>query len=202
MAAEQNKKKVKVGMISLGCAKNQVDGEMLMASLEENGFELSDDVGICDIAIVNTCGFIESAKKESIEEILELCKLKEEGRIKKIVVAGCLAQRYQEEIRKEIPEADAVLGIGANGQIAEHLKKLWEEGTPVECFPPKTEMPLCGSRTLTTPSYYAYLKIAEGCSNGCSYCAIPMIRGGYRSRPMESIIAEATCTGNCACRSC
>ena len=200
MAAEQNKKKVKVGMISLGCAKNQVDGEMLMASLEENGFELSDDVGICDIAIVNTCGFIESAKKESIEEILELCKLKEEGRIKKIVVAGCLAQRYQEEIRKEIPEADAVLGIGANGQIAEHLKKLWEEGTPVECFPPKTEMPLCGSRTLTTPSYYAYLKIAEGCSNGCSYCAIPMIRGGYRSRPMESIIAEAKGLAENGCR--
>lgn len=198
MATQQ--KKTRVGMISLGCAKNQVDGEMLMAALEENGFELSDDVGICDIAIINTCGFIESAKKESIEEILELCKLKEEGRIQKIVVTGCLAQRYQEEIRREIPEVDAVLGIGANGEIASYLKKMWEENTVVESFPPKTEMPLCGSRTLTTPSYYAYLKIAEGCSNGCSYCAIPKIRGPYRSRPMESILAEAKGLAENGCR--
>ena len=198
MATQQ--KKTRVGMISLGCAKNQVDGEMLMAALEENGFELSDDVGICDIAIINTCGFIESAKKESIEEILELCKLKEEGRMQKIVVTGCLAQRYQEEIRREIPEVDAVLGIGANGEIASYLKKMWEENTVVESFPPKTEMPLCGSRTLTTPSYYAYLKIAEGCSNGCSYCAIPKIRGPYRSRPMESILAEAKGLAENGCR--
>ena len=198
MATQQ--KKTRVGMISLGCAKNQVDGEMLMAALEENGFELSDDVGICDIAIINTCGFIESAKKESIEEILELCKLKEEGRIQKIVVTGCLAQRYQEVIRREIPEVDAVLGIGANGEIASYLKKMWEENTVVESFPPKTEMPLCGSRTLTTPSYYAYLKIAEGCSNGCSYCAIPKIRGPYRSRPMESILAEAKGLAENGCR--
>lgn len=198
MATQQ--KKTRVGMISLGCAKNQVDGEMLMAALEENGFELSDDVGICDIAIINTCGFIESAKKESIEEILELCKLKEEGRIQKIVVTGCLAQRYQEEVRREIPEVDAVLGIGANGEIASYLKKMWEENTVVESFPPKTEMPLCGSRTLTTPSYYAYLKIAEGCSNGCSYCAIPKIRGPYRSRPMESILAEAKGLAENGCR--
>ena len=198
MATQQ--KKTRVGMISLGCAKNQVDGEMLMAALEENGFELSDDVGICDIAIINTCGFIESAKKESIEEILELCKLKEEGRIQKIVVTGCLAQRYQEEVRREIPEVDAVLGIGATGEIASYLKKMWDDNTTVESFPPKTEMPLCGSRTLTTPSYYAYLKIAEGCSNGCSYCAIPKIRGPYRSRPMESILAEAKGLAENGCR--
>lgn len=198
MATQQ--KKTRVGMISLGCAKNQVDGEMLMAALEENGFELSDDVGICDIAIINTCGFIESAKKESIEEILELCKLKEEGRIQKIVVTGCLAQRYQEEVRREIPEVDAVLGIGANGEIASYLKKMWDDNIAVESFPPKTEMPLCGSRTLTTPSYYAYLKIAEGCSNGCSYCAIPKIRGPYRSRPMESILAEAKGLAENGCR--
>lgn len=198
MATQQ--KKTRVGMISLGCAKNQVDGEMLMAALEENGFELSDDVGICDIAIINTCGFIESAKKESIEEILELCKLKEEGRIQKIVVTGCLAQRYQGEIRREIPEVDAVLGIGANGEIASYLKKMWDDNIAVESFPPKTEMPLCGSRTLTTPSYYAYLKIAEGCSNGCSYCAIPKIRGPYRSRPMESILAEAKGLAENGCR--
>ena len=198
MATQQ--KKTRVGMISLGCAKNQVDGEMLMAALEENGFELSDDVGICDIAIINTCGFIESAKKESIEEILELCKLKEEGRIQKMVVTGCLASPYEEELRREIPEVDAVLGIGANGEIASYLKKMWDDNTTVESFPPKTEMPLCGSRTLTTPSYYAYLKIAGGCSNGGSYCASPRIRGPCRSRPMESILAEAKGLAENGCR--
>ncbi len=181
----------KVGMISLGCAKNQVDGEVLMASLGENGFELSDDVGLCDIAIVNTCGFIESAKKESIEEILELCTLKKEGRIKKIVVTGCLAERYQEEIMKSIPEADAVIGIGANGEIAKLLHQMMDEEKDVECFPDKYNMPLSGGRILSTPSYFAYLKIAEGCDNNCTYCAIPLIRGRYRSRTIEDILQEA-----------
>ena len=110
---------VKVGMVSLGCAKNQVDGEVLMASLKNAGYELCDDAALADVAIVNTCGFIESAKAESIEEILELVTLKKEGRIKKIVVTGCLSERYQEQIRKEIPEVDAAVGIGANGEIAE-----------------------------------------------------------------------------------
>ena len=119
---------IKVGMISLGCAKNQVDGEMLMASLQQAGFELVDDAALADIAIVNTCGFIESAKKESIEEILELAQLKKEGRIKKLVVTGCLAERYREEIHKELPELDAVLGIGANAEIAGHLKRMMEGG--------------------------------------------------------------------------
>ncbi len=181
----------KVGMISLGCAKNQVDGEVLMASLKKAGFELSDDVALADIAIVNTCGFIASAKQESIEEILELCTLKKEGRIKKIVVTGCLAQRYQEEIRKEIPEADAVIGIGANSNIAQLLKDMLEEDKSVESFPDKYLMPICGERELTTPSYFAYLKIAEGCDNCCTYCAIPLIRGRFRSRTREDIMAEA-----------
>ena len=181
---------IKVGMISLGCAKNQVDGEMLMASLQQAGFELVDDAALADIAIVNTCGFIESAKKESIEEILELAQLKKEGRIKKLVVTGCLAERYREEIHKELPELDAVLGIGANAEIAGHLKRMMEGGF-VEAFPEKEKMPLCGGRVLTTPSYFAYLKIAEGCDNRCTYCAIPLIRGGYRSRTMESIEGEA-----------
>jgi len=181
---------LKVGMVSLGCAKNQVDGEVLMASIRNAGFELSDDVGLADIAIVNTCGFIDSAKQESIEEILELVTLKNEGQIKKIVVTGCLAERYQQEIRRDIPEVDAVIGIGANGQIGELLHQMMEEG-PVEIFPDKYEMPLCGERELTTPSYYAYLKIAEGCDNKCTYCAIPMIRGGFRSRTIESIMDEA-----------
>lgn len=181
---------LKVGMVSLGCAKNQVDGEVLMASIKNAGFELTDDVGLADIAIVNTCGFIDSAKQESIEEILELVTLKNEGQIQKIVVTGCLAERYQHEIRADIPEVDAVIGIGANGNIGELLKKMMEEGS-LEIFPDKYEMPLCGERELTTPSYFAYLKIAEGCDNRCTYCAIPMIRGGFRSRTIESIMEEA-----------
>lgn len=181
---------VKVGMISLGCAKNQVDGEVFMASLKAAGYELVDDVAMADVAIVNTCGFIESAKKESIDEILELALLKKEGRIKKLVATGCMAERYQREMRKEIPELDGVLGIGANADPAAYLRRLLDEGS-VEGFPPKDKLPLCGERELTTPSWSAYLKIAEGCGNRCSYCAIPLIRGGYRSRPMEDIEAEA-----------
>lgn len=180
---------IKVGMVSLGCAKNQVDGEMLMASLKNAGFELSDDAALADVAIVNTCGFIESAKQESIDEILELATLKKEGRIKKLVVTGCLAERYREEIHKELPEVDGVFGIGANGDIAACIESVMEGFT--ERFPEKEKMPLCGDRELSTPSYFAYLKIAEGCDNRCTYCAIPMIRGGYRSRTMESIEEEA-----------
>ena len=181
---------VKVGMVSLGCPKNQVDGELLMAALKKAGFETVDDAALADVALVNTCGFIESAKKEAIEEILELAQLKKEGRIQKLVVTGCLADRYREEIHRELPEVDAVLGIGANGQIAEHLRSMLA-GNFVEAFPEKDRLPLCGERELTTPSYFAYLKIAEGCDNCCSYCAIPLIRGGYRSRTMESIEEEA-----------
>ena len=180
----------KVGMVSLGCAKNQVDGEVLMASLRDGGFVPVDDAAMADIAIVNTCGFIESAKRESIEEILELATLKKEGKIKKLVVTGCLGERYQQEMHKELPEVDAVIGIGANGEIAELLTKMMEKDQYVESFPEKDKMPLCGGRVLTTPSYFAYVKIAEGCDNRCSYCAIPLIRGGYRSRTMESIEEE------------
>lgn len=180
---------IKVGMVSLGCAKNQVDGEMLMASLKNAGFELCDDAALADVAVVNTCGFIESAKQESIDEILELATLKKEGRIKKLVVTGCLAERYREEIHKELPEVDGVFGIGANGDIAACIESVLEGFT--QRFPEKEKMPLCGVRELSTPSYFAYLKIAEGCDNRCTYCAIPLIRGGYRSRTMESIEEEA-----------
>ena len=180
-----------VGMVSLGCAKNQVDGEVLMASLKNAGFLPVDDAALADIAIVNTCGFIESAKRESIEEILELAALKKEGKIKKLVITGCLSERYQKEMHQELPEADAVLGIGANGDIAPLLTKMMEENTYVESFPDKARMPLCGDRELTTPSYFAYVKIAEGCDNRCSYCLIPSIRGRFRSRAPEDIIAEA-----------
>ncbi len=181
---------VKVGMISLGCAKNQVDGELLMAKLKAAGYELVDDVAMADVAIVNTCGFIESAQKESVDEILELGLLKKEGRIKKLVATGCLAERFQGEMRKELPELDGVLGIGANEDPAKHLRDMLESG-PIEAFPEKEKLPLSGDRELTTPSWSAYLKIAEGCDNRCSYCAIPYIRGGYRSRTMEDIEQEA-----------
>ncbi len=180
----------RVGMISLGCVKNQVDGEVLMAALKKDGFTLSNDVGVCDIAIINTCGFIESAKRESIEEILELCQLKKEGRIKKIVVTGCLAERYKEEIMKSIPEADAVIGLGANAEISKLLKDMMK-GETIQAFPDKYNMPLSGERELSTPSYFAYLKIADGCDNRCTFCAIPLIRGKYRSREMNEIIEEA-----------
>ena len=182
--------KIKVGMVSLGCAKNQVDGEVLMATLKNSGFETVDDAALADIAIVNTCGFIDSAKRESIDEVLELCTLKNEGKIKKIVVTGCLAERYKEEIHKDIPEVDAVIGIGANGEIAEKLNEMMG-GQVVESFPDKYKMPLCGERELSTPSYFAYLKIAEGCDNCCTYCAIPLIRGRFRSRTIENIVEEA-----------
>ncbi|MEY8574992.1 30S ribosomal protein S12 methylthiotransferase RimO [Oscillospiraceae bacterium 21-37] len=178
-----------VGIISLGCAKNQVDGEMLLAALEAGGFTPAEPEE-ADIVLINTCGFIESAKKESIETILELARLKAEGAIGKLVVTGCLAQRYQEEIHRELPEVDGVFGIGANGDIASCVKEMLEKGF-LERFPEKSAMPLCGARRLSTPGFTAYLKIAEGCDNRCTYCAIPLIRGGYRSRPMESIEEEA-----------
>ena len=180
---------IKVGMVSLGCAKNQVDGEMLMASLKNAGFELCDDAALADVAVVNTCGFIESAKQESIDEILELATLKKEGRIKKLVVTGCLAERYREEIHKELPEVDGVFGIGANGDIAACIESVLEGFT--QRFPEKEKMPLCGGRELSTPSYFAYLKIAEGCDHRCAFCIIPKLRGRYRSRTMESLLAEA-----------
>jgi ribosomal protein S12 methylthiotransferase len=163
---------------------------MLMATLKNAGYELSDDAALADVAIVNTCGFIESAKQESIDEILELAKLKAEGKIKAIVVTGCLAERYKEEILKELPEVDAVAGIGANGDIADVIFKALQGERP-EVFPPKDKLPLCGERVPSTPSYFAYIKIAEGCNNCCTYCAIPSIRGRYRSRTIENIVEEA-----------
>lgn len=183
-------KKIKIGLISLGCPKNQVDAEMLLASLSNADFELCDDAYESDVVIVNTCGFIESAKQEAIDTVLEMVELKNDGEIKAIVVTGCLAERYKEEIQNEIPEVDAVVGIGANVEIAEICQKVYD-GERLSSFPPKKQLPLTGERILTTPPYWAYLKIAEGCSNCCTYCAIPMIRGGFRSRPMQEIVEEA-----------
>lgn len=186
-------KKVSVGMVNLGCAKNQVDGEALLTALHKNGFIIKDDAAMAQVAIVNTCGFIDSAKREAVDEILELAALKKEGKIQKIVVTGCLAERYQEEIHKEIPEVDAVVGIGANAEIAGILHEMMDTGY-TETFPEKTQLPICGERDfslLSTPSYFAYLKISEGCDNRCAFCAIPAIRGPFRSRTMESIEEEA-----------
>lgn len=185
----------KVGMVSLGCPKNQVDAEILLSMLHEAGHELIVDAALADVAIVNTCGFIESAKQESIEEILELAKLKEEGRIRAIVVTGCLAERYRDELAKEIPEIDAVVGIGGNRQIADAVNAVLS-GEKAEIYGEKAELPMDEKRIQTTPYYYSYLKIADGCDNRCSYCAIPLIRGDFRSREMQSIIEEAETLAN------
>ena len=181
---------IKVGMVSLGCPKNQVDAEIMLHKIKEAGFQLETDAGLSDIVIINTCGFIESAKQEAIEQILEFLTLKGEGRIKKVIVTGCLAERYAEEISAEMPEVDAVVGIGRNGDIVDILKQTLE-GEEVRSIGEKCELPLEGERVLYSLPFSAYLKIAEGCDNRCSYCAIPAIRGRFRSRPMESIVKEA-----------
>ncbi len=181
-----------VGLVNLGCAKNQVDGEIMLATLRKAGYIIRDDASLADIALVNTCGFITAAKQESINEILELTKLKAEGKIKAIIVTGCLAERYREHVMKEIPEVDAVAGIGADSDIVSVVKEA-VGGRREQLFPEKTKLPLCGERVLLTPSWSVYLKIAEGCNNRCSYCAIPMIRGRYRSRTLENIVEEAEC---------
>ncbi len=180
----------KVGIVSLGCAKNQVDAEMLLYTLRQRGFEIVNDPADADAVIVNTCGFIDSAKQESIDEIIELGNLKREGKIKAIVVTGCLAERYQDEITKQLYEIDAAVGIGANEQIADIVTEALE-GKKIEQFPDKLLLPLEGGRVQSTPFYTAYLKIAEGCDNKCTFCAIPMIRGKFRSRKIENLLAEA-----------
>ncbi|GAA6514678.1 30S ribosomal protein S12 methylthiotransferase RimO [Merdimmobilis hominis] len=179
----------KVGMVSLGCSKNQVDAEIMLALIQENGFELCADAEQCDVVIINTCGFIEDAKKESIETILEFCQMKAEGKIKVVVVTGCLAERYQKEVALEIPEADVVLGIGCNGEIVKAIKQALA-GERVVSFADKTLMPLSGNRVLANAPFFAYVKLADGCNNRCAFCAIPLIRGDFRSRPMEDVLDE------------
>lgn len=179
-----------IGMISLGCPKNQVDAEIMLSKLQEGGFGIVNDPAKADLIIVNTCGFIESAKRDSIENILDMISYKEDYPDKKVLVTGCLAERYRSEIFTEIPEVDGVIGIGANGDICKICSEILD-GERTEAYPPKENLSIEGTRVLTTPPYSAYLKIAEGCSNRCTYCAIPDIRGPYRSRPSESILAEA-----------
>lgn len=183
-------KSYKVGMISLGCPKNQVDGEVLLAKLADAGFKIVNTIEDSDIMIVNTCGFIEAAKTEAIETILEVAEYKNAGIISAIVVTGCLAERYKDDVLSELPEVDAVVGIGANSDIVKVCQKALC-GISTANFPNKCYLPLNEKRMLSTPPHWAYLKIAEGCDNRCAFCAIPGIRGKFRSRPMDEVIAEA-----------
>lgn len=180
----------KIGFISLGCPKNQVDAELMLDKLVNAGYEIAGTAEEADAVIVNTCGFIDAAKQEAIDNILEMGQLKEDGVIQKIIVTGCLAERYRDEILKEMPEVDAVVGLGANADIVKTVEEVFA-GETVSAYPPKNDLPLCGERLLSTPPWWAYLKIADGCSNCCTYCAIPQIRGPMRSRTIESVAEEA-----------
>lgn len=183
--------KEKIAFISLGCPKNLVDSELMIEKLAAAGYEMLDSPLGADAVIVNTCGFIEAAKQEAIDTILEMGQYKEDGEVGKIIVIGCMAERYREEILREMPEADAVAGIGNNENIVEFVEQVLSSDEKRSAFPPKTSLPLEGARALATPAHWAYLKIADGCSNCCAYCAIPLIRGPFRSRSMESVVAEA-----------
>ncbi len=181
---------VLVAMISLGCPKNQVDAEAMLAALAAEGFTVTDDVAAADAVVVNTCGFIEDARREAVETILETAELKRTGRLRALVVTGCLAERYRDEILSEMPEVDAVLSLGRNGEIAAAIRRALG-GERLGLYGSQSTLPLCGERRLLSPPYTAYLKIAEGCNNRCAYCAIPAIRGPLRSRPLGEAVEEA-----------
>ncbi|CEN77495.1 30S ribosomal protein S12 methylthiotransferase RimO [Paraclostridium sordellii] len=182
---------LKIALESLGCSKNLVDAEIMMGILNRKGYKLVGDFEDADIILVNTCGFIESAKQESIDTILDLAQLKETGNLKLLIVTGCLAQRYAKELQEEIPEIDAIVGTGSYQQIDEIIEGLKKENNIVSLndieFAYNEDLP----RYVTTPDYMAYLKIGEGCDNHCTYCIIPKLRGKYRSRKMEDILREA-----------
>ena len=183
-------KNIKVGFVSLGCPKNQLDTEVMLHELYEEGFEIvSEDID-ADVIVVNTCAFIESAKQEAIDNIIDIGWLKKNRSLKAIVVTGCLAERYRDSIFDELPEVDAILGVGSIHNIAEAVREA-VNGKKYSSYEDKNTVKLGGERIVTTPEYYAYLKIAEGCDNHCAYCAIPSIRGKFRSRPMEELIEEA-----------
>lgn len=188
--------RMKIGFVSLGCPKNQLDTEVMLHEILQAGYEITPEDIDADVIIVNTCAFIESAKKEAIDNILDVAWLKKNRKLKAIIVTGCLAERYGEEIFRELPEVDAVLGVGSIHHIVDAIKAVTEKkkkGSDKKYFSheDKDTVRLGGDRVLTTPEYSAYLKIAEGCDNRCAYCAIPYIRGKFRSRPMEDLIAEA-----------
>ena len=180
----------KIGVISLGCAKNQVNCEQMMYRLQEAGHEILPDVTGADVVLINTCGFIDSAKSEAIDHIIAMGQLKEAGVVGKILVTGCLSQRYQKEILEEMPEVDGLLGTGSYGDVVPAVEALLE-GKPVASFGDIHQPEVETGRVLTTPQHYAYLKIAEGCDNHCAYCVIPSLRGRYRSRQMDDVLYEA-----------
>lgn len=187
---------MKIGFVSLGCPKNQLDTEVMLHEVMEAGYEITPEDIDADVIIVNTCAFIESAKKEAIDNILDVAWLKKNRHLKAIIVTGCLAERYGEEIFRELPEVDAVLGVGSIHHIVEAIEAVTtkkKKGSRAKYYShdDRDSVALGGDRVLTTPDYTAYLKIAEGCDNRCSYCAIPYIRGKFRSRPMEELVAEA-----------
>lgn len=181
----------RVGMISLGCAKNQVNAEQMLYRLQQAGYTLQEDVDGADLVIVNTCGFIDSAKSEAIDNILAMGALKQEGRIGRLLVTGCLSQRYQDEILQEMPEVDGVLGTGSYDDIVSVADRLLNGGETVSEFGDIDAPADEAGRVLTTPQHYAYIKIAEGCNNFCAFCIIPHLRGRYRSRAVEDILQEA-----------
>lgn len=185
-----NNSDIKIGFVSLGCSKNLMDTEVMLYHLVEQGYTVVSDDSEADVVIINTCAFIESAAQEAVDNILDVAWLKENRSLRAIVVTGCLAERYREQLLDEMPEIDAVIGVGSIHKIAEAVASVLE-GRRYTDFADKEKVALGGSRIVTTGDAYAYLKISEGCSNHCTYCAIPSIRGKMRSRPMEELVEEA-----------
>lgn len=182
---------MKIGFISLGCPKNQLDTEVMLNELRIAGYEITPDETEADIIVVNTCAFIEAAKRESIDNILDAAWLKKNHTLRGLIVTGCMAERYRDEVLKEFPEVDAVLGVGSIHDIVDAVREVGKGQRGYSSFLPKDEVKLGGDRVLTTPQFWTYLKIADGCDNRCTYCAIPSIRGKFRSRPIEELVAEA-----------
>ncbi len=180
----------KIGFVSLGCPKNLLDTEVMLGHIASAGYEITPEESEADIVIINTCAFINDAKKESIDNILDIAWLKENANLKGIIVTGCLAERYRDDILSEFPEVDCVLGTGSVHSIVEAIERV-EKGERFSEYKDKNEVALGGDRIVTTGEAYAYLKISEGCNNRCTYCAIPSIRGKFRSRPMDELICEA-----------
>lgn len=178
----------RVGMVSLGCPKNQVDAEHMLYDLRKEGFQIVSDAALSDVVIINTCGFIESAKQEAIDTILEFCTLKQEGRIKAVIATGCLAERYRDEMKKEIPELDAVVGIGSNGKICDIIREILLDKQAVCSYGAKTELSMEGGRIISTEPFYAYIKIGRGLQQQLHLLRYPVYKrkiqkqthGGYR----------------------
>ncbi len=185
-----NMEKIKIGLVSLGCTKNHIDAEHLLCLLDNDGYEITAEETEADVVIINTCAFIESAKQESIDNILDIAWLKKNANLKKIVVTGCLAERYRDDILSEMPEVDAVVGIGSNEEICRIIEDVMTDKR-VSSYGEKENLNISGGRILTSTPHSAYIKIAEGCDNRCTYCAIPLIRGTFRSRTIEDIVEEA-----------